>query len=139
MMRSRTLGVSIAATPQAVYAFIAEPLNLPKWAAGLGSSIGKIDGRWVVETPNGPATVEFAPRNTLGVLDHTVTLGSGAKIHMPIRVIPNGRGSELAITLFQQPGMSDAQFQEDASLVQKDLRRVKELLEAKKQGDEHGT
>jgi hypothetical protein len=131
-LNSRTLSVSIAASPQAVYAFVADPLNMPKWAAGLGRSISKIDGRWVVESDMGPLMVEFAPRNSLGVLDHTVTLPSADKVYIPIRVIANGDGAELLFTLFQTPGMSDEQFEKDARLVQKDLATLKVMIEGKR-------
>jgi hypothetical protein len=129
-VKSRTLSVTIDASPERVYAFVADPLNLPKWAAGLGRSISKIDGRWMVETPNGVVTVEFAPKNAFGVLDHTVTLPDGPKVYLPIRVVANGGGSELVLVLFQTPQMSDAQFEQDAGMVAADLRTLKKLLEA---------
>lgn len=129
-MKSRTLSVTIDASPERVYAFTSDPLNLPKWAAGLGRSISKIDGRWMVETPNGVVTVEFAPKNAFGVLDHTVTLPDGTKVYLPIRVVANGGGSELVLVLFQTPQMSDAQFEQDAGMVAADLRTLKKLLEA---------
>src|ERR1700682_2358972 len=102
---------------------------MPKWAAGLGRSIGKIDGRWIVETAEGPATVEFTPKNPFGVLDHTVMLPSGLRVFVPLRVIQNGAGSEVLFTLFQLTGMSDAKFAEDARLVEKDLATLKRLIE----------
>lgn len=128
-MRAKTLSVTIAAPPAAVYAFVADPLNMPKWAAGLGSSISRIDGRWLVESAQGVVTVEFAPKNALGVLDHTVTLPDASKVYVPMRVIANGEGSELVFTLFQLPGMSDAQFAKDAGTVEKDLAKLKQLVE----------
>jgi hypothetical protein len=128
-VKTRLLGVSIDASPERVYAFASDPLNLPKWAAGLGRSISKIDGRWMVETPHGVLTVEFAAQNALGVLDHTVTLPDGTKVYLPIRVVANGAGSELVFTLFQTPQMSDAQFEQDAGMVAADLRRLKKLVE----------
>jgi hypothetical protein len=75
--------------------------------------------------------VAFAPANELGVVDHVVTplSGGGASVDVPLRVIPNGKGSEVVITLFQQPGMSDEQYAADASLVQADLARLKRAME----------
>lgn len=128
-LKSRTLSVSIAARPEVVYAFAADPLNMPKWAAGLCRSIGKIDGSWIIETADGAMTVEFAPRNPFGVLDHTVTLATGLKIFAPMRVIQNGDGAEVLFTLFQLPGMSDAKFVDDAGLVQQDLATLKRIIE----------
>ena len=129
-MKTRLLSVSIDASPERVYSFAADPLNLPKWAAGLGRSISKIDGRWMVETPNGVVTVEFAPQNTLGVLDHTVTLPDGGRVYLPIRVVANGSASELVFMLFQTAQMSDADFERDAGMVAADLRTLKRLVEA---------
>ena len=129
-MKARFLSISIDASPEHVYSFAADPLNLPKWAAGLGSSISKIDGRWMVETPNGVVTVEFAPTNGLGVLDHTVTLPDGNRVYLPIRVVANGSAAELVFTLFQTAQMSDAEFERDARMVAADLRTLKRLVEA---------
>ena len=47
-----------------------------------------------------------------------------------MRVIPNGAGSDLQFTLFQQDGMTDDAFEQEAGTVQGDLARLKELLES---------
>jgi hypothetical protein len=62
-------------------------------------------------------------------MDHDVTLDSGITVHNPMRVVPNGEGSEFTFTLIRQPGMSDAQFAADAVAVEKDLQALKALLE----------
>ena len=71
----------------------------------------------------------FVESNAYGVLDHTVTFASGLMLTNPMRVISNGKGSELLFTLFQQEGMSDQQFEVDASLVQSDLETLRRILE----------
>jgi hypothetical protein len=48
-----------------------------------------------------------------------------------MRVIANGAGSEVTLTLFRQPDMSDAKFAEDAEWVARDLRRLKDVLEGR--------
>jgi hypothetical protein len=75
--------------------------------------------------------VVFAPTNDFGVADHVVTplSGDGPAVDVPLRVVPNGSGSEVVIMIFQQPGMSDAQYAADAALVQADLKRLKHALE----------
>ncbi len=126
---SRTLNVTIDRPPDQVYAFAANPRNLPRWAAGLGASVRKSDAGWIVETPPGLATIRFVENNDLGVLDHYVTLTSGVEVYVPMRVIPNGTGSEVMFTVFQTPGMSAEQFAEDARLVERDLQTLKVILE----------
>jgi hypothetical protein len=54
-----------------------------------------VGGEWIAEAPEGKVKVRFTERNELGVLDHDVILESGARIHMSMRVIPNGSGSEV--------------------------------------------
>jgi hypothetical protein len=75
--------------------------------------------------------VKFAPRNRFGVMDHDVTLDSGVTVHNPMRVVPNGEGSEFMFTLIRRPGVSDAEFAEDRAAVERDLQRLKELLESR--------
>ncbi|MFY0665096.1 MAG: SRPBCC family protein [Natronospirillum sp.] len=117
-------------TPQDVYAFVSNPENLPIWAAGLASSEVKKEGDvWVADAPFGKVKIRFAQSNTFGVMDHDVELESGVVVHNPMRVVPNGDGSEFIFTLLRQPGMSEDQFEEDAHAVVKDLQTLKTLLE----------
>ena len=129
---ARTISVSIAASAAEVYGFIADPRRLPEWATGLGITPTPLpDGAWRVETPAGPMRVVFAPANVFGVVDHIVTrlTGGDPVADVPLRVVPNGTGCEVMLTVFQQPGMSDAQYDADTALVQADLERLKHALE----------
>jgi len=129
VLRSRTLSVSIACPPRQVYGFVSNPENLPKWAMGLCRSVRKADGGWIVETPGGPMRFRFVGQNEFGVLDHYVSPTPGLEILNPMRVVPNGSGSEVIFTLFQWPNMSDEQYVEDVGLVERDLRTLKSILE----------
>lgn len=130
---SRTLTVSIDCPADRAYEFIVDPGHLPQWASGLGASFKEVDGRWVAETPQGPVIFRFVERNSLGVLDHVVTVAPGVENYMPMRVAPNGPGCEVVFTLFRLPDMSDLQFAEDARLVERDLRTLKCVLEERGQ------
>jgi carbon monoxide dehydrogenase subunit G len=124
------ISTTIDRKPDDVYAFAADPRNLPRWAAGLaGSEVANEGDEWIMEAPFGKVRVRFAEPNAFGVMDHDVTLESGVTVHNPMRVMPNGEGSELLFTLIRQPGMSDEQFAKDQAAVQKDLHALKELLE----------
>jgi len=46
-----------------------------------------------------------------------------------MRVIANGKGSEIFFTLVRRPDVSDEKFAQDAEWVGKDLRILKGLLE----------
>ena len=127
---SRTIGIAIERSPRDVYAFAVVPENLPKWAAGLGTSGERVGDEWVAQTEVGPIKVRFVERNELGVLDHRVTLPDGQEVYNPMRVAPNGTGSEVSFILFRLPGVTDAQLEADAAQVQRDLETLKRLLEA---------
>jgi len=112
-----------------VYDYASEPANLPEWAPGLGSSVERVDGQWVAESPMGQVVFAFVPRNQHRVLDHDVTLPSGDTVYNPMRVIADGSGCEVVFTLRRRPGMSDEDFARDADAVSADLSALKRVLE----------
>lgn len=126
---AKHISVSIERSAAQVYEFASNPENLPQWAGGLSGSIKKVDGEWIAEAPIGRVKVEFAEKNKFGILDHDVTLSSGAKFFNPMRVFPNNDGSEVVFTLYRRPEMTDQNFVEDAESVEKDLITLKTLLE----------
>ena len=130
LQRCRTLSVSIDRPPKQVYAFVRTAENLPQWASGLGKSVRKSGAGWILETDSGPLGLHFVADNDLGVLDHVVTLAPGVEVLNPMRVVPNGSGSEVSFTLFELPGMTADQFEKDAATVERDLRTLKRVLEA---------
>lgn len=129
-LQAKHISVSVECPPSRVYEFASDVENLPLWASGL--SIGAITQNgddWVVESPMGEIRVRFAEKNNFGVLDHDVTLESGDTFNNPMRVIPNGEGSELIFTLYKQPDMSDEKFNEDTTWIKKDLTKLKNIVE----------
>jgi hypothetical protein len=46
-----------------------------------------------------------------------------------MRVFPNNDGSELVFTVYRRPDVSDKEFAEDAKSVEKDLAKLRNLLE----------
>ena len=126
----RYISVSINRPPTDVYQLAANPENLPRWAKGLAGALERGEGgTWVATSPMGRIEIRFAERNTLGVLDHDVTLPSGTTVHNSVRVVPNAQGSEVVFVLFRRPAVTDAEFEADASAVARDLSALKALLE----------
>jgi hypothetical protein len=130
---SRHVAVWVAANAPQVYAFAVDPHNLPAWAAGLASGeVRPVDEAWAVSSPMGDVTVEFAPRNAFGVLDHVVALPDGQEVYNPMRVIPAGGGQagcEVVFTVRRRDGMTDEEFDADIAAVAADLQTLKALLE----------
>jgi hypothetical protein len=64
-------------------------------------------------------------------MDHWVEVEEGRVVYVPLRIIANGDGSEVMLTLFRQPGMSAEKFAEDEAWIRKDLASLKALAERK--------
>ncbi|WP_308364517.1 MULTISPECIES: SRPBCC family protein [unclassified Microbulbifer] len=130
MHQVQHISIYIDRPPEEVYGFASDPANLPQWAAGLASSrVEKEGDEWVADAPFGRVKIKFTERNPFGVMDHDVQLASGLTVHNPMRVMPNGEGSEFLFTLIRQPDMSEEQFAEDRAAVERDLKALKDLLE----------
>jgi len=128
-VESRTMTVRFDRPFDQVYEFLANPANWNQWAFGLGKNIRRSNDGWIADSGGGVAQVRFTPRNSFGVVDHTVIRPSGHRVYVPMRLIVNGEGCELLFTLYREPNMSDAQFASDAGFVQRDLGELKRLLE----------
>jgi hypothetical protein len=132
MRNVQHISIYIDRRPAEVYEFASDPRNLPRWAAGLARSEVQKDGdEWVADAPFGKVRIRFAEQNAFGVLDHDIKLESGVTVHNPMRVVPNGEGSEFVFTLIRRPGVSDAEFARDKEAVENDLKTLKDLLERK--------
>jgi hypothetical protein len=128
-VESRTIAVRIDQPFDKVYEFLVDPIHWNQWAFGLGKNIRRSQDGWIADDNGGVASVQFTPRNSFGVVDHTVTRASGQRVYIPMRLIANGNGCELLFTLFREPNMSDTQFASDAGFVESDLNGLKALLE----------
>jgi hypothetical protein len=131
VMQALTLSVSIERDWQALYEAIWRPEVFPHWASGLAHSTLEAHGDvWKAYGPAGNVTIRFTPHNGFGVMDHTVVLESGDEVHVPLRVLRNGDGAEVALTLFRQPDMSDEKFAADTDWVRRDLQTLAERFAA---------
>lgn len=129
MLPARTDSISINRDWQALYEAFWRPEVFPKWASGLAESDLRQEGdKWLADGPEGPITIRFTPHNDYGVMDHFVDTGDGKEIHVPLRVIQNGDGAEVMLTLFRQPGMDDEMFARDAKWITRDLRALKNFV-----------
>ena len=124
-----TVQVSIDHSLQQAYAFLRQPESFPKWASGLASGVTREDDKWFGAAPEGRVEITFSEANPYGVLDHWVKLPDGQELYIPLRVIANGAGCEVLLTVFRRPGASDEDFARDQEWVQRDLSALKQLLD----------
>ena len=80
-------------------------------------------------TPTGPAMLRLRPDAAFGVLDHDF-VAAEASWTVPARVVPNGDGAEFMMTFFQPPQFTNSFFDSPIALVDIELARLKEVLEA---------
>ncbi|HEV8364433.1 MAG TPA: SRPBCC family protein [Gemmatimonadaceae bacterium] len=127
--RTAIVHTSISSPPQQLIAYLSDLNNWRSWAPWVHSVNRSSDRDWTVETDVGQMHMRFVETNSLGVLDHDVTLSSGLTVHNSMRVLRNGSGSELVMVLFQSPGVSNDVFARDIQAVTDDLARLKGVAE----------
>lgn len=128
-MRAATRSVTINCPVGRVFAFIADPVNLPLWSKSFCLSIHNDQGQWVAETPQGPIKIRIATHRQLGIADQFLSPAPGVEFMIPTRVVPNGQGAEFIFTLFQPDHLSDEEYLQEVSLVEHELQLLKQLLE----------
>ncbi|MBB5686893.1 polyketide cyclase [Sphingobium boeckii] len=132
MLPARTYSVSIERNWKALYEQIWHPNFFSKWAIGLSESqLREEGGHWIDDGEDPPLKFRFSPHNDHGVMDHWVDAGDGEIVHVPLRIVENGDGAEVMLTLYRQPDMDDERFSRDAKLIMRDLKALKNLIENK--------
>ncbi len=130
MNSSVTLAVSIACPSRRLAEFVANPMNLPRWATAFCQSVRQVGDVWRVQTEQGEMGFRFQASLEHGVLDHIVSVSPELDVYVPMRVVPNGYGSEVLLTLFRPADVDEAQFQTDLRMVQADLNQLKAIMES---------
>lgn len=130
-VRSITKTVRIACDPRTAFDFVADLGSWPRWAVVNVRSTRRSDdsGWWEMATPRGEARIRMRADARHGILDHDF-VDPQASWTVPARVIANGGGAEFMITFFRPPGFTDDDCDEQIKLVDRELARLKEPLEA---------
>lgn len=129
-MEVQIISCFVQKNPQDLYEMLWEPESFSKWASGLANTSLERDSLgWKGQGAEGPIRITFTEHNALGVMDHWVDLGEGRIVYVPLRIIANGSGSEVMLTLFQQPDMNSEKFADDAAWVKRDLEALKTIGE----------
>jgi len=132
MLPAETYSISINRDWRAVYEAIWRPEMFPKWASGLAQSdLRQEGGEWLAQGPEGPIRIRFTPHNDYGVMDHFVDVGRDVPVQVPMRVMQNGDGAEVMLTLYRQPEMDDEKLAMDAEWVKRDLEALKAFMESR--------
>lgn len=124
--RSATRTLAIDASPHQVHQFIADPVNIPRWAPAFATAVRPRGERWVATTSGGDAEIVVASHPAARTVDilsaDDQTRGAFA------RVIPNGQMSEVLFTLFFAPGTPEEAIDAQMAIVDDELARIRELV-----------
>lgn len=106
-MRSKELGVSINRSAAETYDYLSAPENFSRlmW----GSPLRRAQADWMVLTAQGEVAVRLSERNSFGVLDYSLRRSDGITAYVPLRVVANGSGCDLVLTLFR-PDLENEKF-----------------------------
>lgn len=129
IVRSKIKSIDIQATPDKVFAFLADPMNWPEYAVvNLRSVLPGSNGWYKAVTKFGEGELKVTPMREFGLLDHTWK-DPQATWTVYSRVVPNGDGSTVMMTLFQPPVMTDGQFDGAMGEMDIEMAKLKEILE----------
>lgn len=109
MTKSVHISEFISRNVAEVYLYASKVENLPNWAQGVTDDM----------------QIRFAKNNYFGVLDHWATV-NGTTFYNPMRVIEDGKGSEVIFTLRGNPEIDEA----DVAAITADLATLKRVLES---------
>ena len=127
--RSATKTADIQAPPEKAYAFLADPMNWPQYAVVNLRSVSPGQNGWFkAVTKFGEGELKINEGKDLGLFDH-VWKDPQASWQVYSRVVPNGDGSTVTMTLFQPPVMSDEQFDHAMKEMDVEMAKLKEILE----------
>jgi hypothetical protein len=126
-MIAETRSITIAAEPRAVLRFVADPVNLPRWAPGFAPAVHERDGSWFVAGDRGEFEIVVLASDELGVFDLWPMADPRRGIRT--RVIANGDGSEYVLTLLLDDDIDAAARARQIDVVQQELRTVRALLD----------
>lgn len=130
-MKSATLSVAISAAPQEVFDFVSNLQNMPLWAVNYCQGARQERGRWLVTTPFGEIETTVEANAEYGIVDFHSHSAPNVDVLTPTRVVLNGEGAEYIFTFFQDPGMSDQEFQAGQKSLHEELNLLKRLIEEK--------
>jgi hypothetical protein len=127
--RSAMKSVDIQASPDEVFAFLANPMNWPQYGVvNLRSVSPGQDGWFHAVTKFGEGALKVNAVKELGVFDH-VWEDPQATWQVNSSVVPNSESATVVMTLFQPAVMSDQQFDEAIKEMDKEMKKLKEILE----------
>ena len=126
--RAETRSIAIAAPPEVVHAYVADPPNLPAWAPAFADAVRPAeDGTWTVASGGAEFAIRLPASAAHGTAD--IVAAADPRRGAFLRVLPNGDGSELLFTLVFAPGTPAAAIGRQMATVEEELAAVRRVVE----------
>jgi uncharacterized protein YndB with AHSA1/START domain len=126
-MRTESRSIAIDAPTEAVFAYVADPRNLPEWAPAFAESIRPDGEDWIVTTGGADLPVAVRASAEHGTVD--ILAARDGRRGAFTRVIPSSRGSAYVFALHFDDDADEAQVAAQMTTVEKELRTVRSRVE----------
>jgi hypothetical protein len=129
-MHADTQTTTLSVSAEEVFAFLAQPENLPRWAVGFARSIRREGDDWMVQTAQGEMPIRVVADAARGTIDFHMRVAPEHEAIAYSRVIPNDSGAEYVFTQFQLPSMTDDVFAAQRAALAEELAILPILFRA---------
>src|SRR5438309_1131201 len=125
-METRTHSLHLRADPDAVFAYLSEIRNMPRWAVNFCRSVKREGGFTRLETPGGDLFFELKVDSGTGVIDFVGGPSTAALRRWHSRVVPApGGGALFLFTAVRQPDEDLASFEGQCALLHEELEHIR--------------
>jgi hypothetical protein len=124
-MRTATVTTVLDAPRDAVFAFLADVENLPRWATEFARELRHDGDRHIVVNGLGEFVFEIRADEQTGVIDMLAGPSADQMAVFPTRAValPDGR-TAYTFTMFQGPDMPDELFTSQHASLQREFRNI---------------
>jgi Polyketide cyclase / dehydrase and lipid transport len=128
-MRTATVTTVLDAPREAVFDYLADPENLPRWATEFARELRRDEEGYTVVNGLGAFRFEIRANRDTGVVDMFAGPDRHHMAVFPTRAIglPDGR-TAYTFTMFQGPDMSDDLFDAQHGSLQREFANIERVL-----------
>jgi Polyketide cyclase / dehydrase and lipid transport len=119
--------IGVGAPPSAVLGLVGDPAALPRWAPRFADRATPATGdRWTIAADGGAFDIRVRVRDEVGTVDF---LAPDEDRGLFARVVPNGEGSALVLTLVVPAATPAAVVDQQRAVLEQELNAVRDLCE----------
>jgi Polyketide cyclase / dehydrase and lipid transport len=119
--------ISVEAPPSAVLGLVGDPAALPRWAPRFADSARPATGdRWTIASGGGEFEIRVRAAAEAGTVDF---LAPDEDRGLFARVVPNGEGSALVLTLVMPAATPAVAVERQRAVLEQELQAVRDLCE----------